>query len=1035
MLELSTLILEFPTLFLELSIINLGFINFYLGIVNFNLGIPNFNGVWVELEKKRKERIITILQGDNRREKGTDPVSDKPLTSSVLNIEKKPNPEKLNETKEDYLPQKEKIFAASNNKCDEIKLNITDSFSLNEENLSLTKKTKEKEMQNLEQVPGSSALSPENKNPMNSEKVEKLTGEMNEKMNKILLLAKNKKQKITSDDLVECGIWDFAGQKDYYATHQTFFTPHAIYLLVADIEDAMTGTEDDGSVNFDTIGDYIDFWFDSIHCFCKDPSAVKLSPHVIMVCTGTDKIPEILPLPGIRCFCNGMVILQYFSTVLKKKKKYEATFIRIFGTQKKSDHSRGIHFISNMVPRKDEIDCLKNHISKIAKEENYFAEELPTRWINLEIALDVLKDLNETVSSWKDIEKLALAYLIEEKELLLFLNYQHKIGNIIFFEDERDFIILQPNWLVKCFRCLVCDDDKKHFGEKVVSEMYKLTHEGELSENQIDELFKKEPDLKFGTYKHHILNIYSAQQPIASEENNKTYEFILKSLCSRIIKLQKKLMHNLSYKIKAKCSTGDYENRTGRISSEQLATQNVRNKGQYLCKEHNKFHSTEDIENTWFKYATNTTTECHEYCPGLDEAWLEIQVDDKRLGRLATQLSKEEIKEIYMLLKEGQPDQSLKMIENSYKHKPYSFDFKIKALYDWKVSTQQATFTKLQESMKKKDIDIHKLCQILRDVQINLDLPADKMHLKPSRSDLKLLVDIIGDKTFEIGIELGLSVVEMHEIQSNQNINLRGQTEHVLDKWRRTQNATYEDLAKTLFRLDLGSGLSYLHYEVGVKEQLKDIIRDHENKIVWEIQTNQILDYMMSHLVISADDRQQIEHFPRQDDKNTELLRIVIERIESTNTIFCDALQRGGYTKLADQLKCDIKDLSQTSIIQPAENEGIPEVTVPEFMVKLQKNYSNVIDNVMYETIEDHLIESDVLTIEDSQMVNACPTQQQKNRVLMDKLLRKSEKVFIEFMKALREDQAELADQIEKTEVSSRDISTIQNCYKQTGKM
>ncbi|CAG2184690.1 unnamed protein product [Mytilus edulis] len=165
----------------------------------------------------------------------------------------------------------------------------------------------------------------------------------------------------------------------------------------------------------------------------------------------------------------------------KKKEEYEAKFIRVLGSQKKADHRRGgIHFISNKVPQKDEIDSLKIHISKLAKEMNYFAEELPTKWINLEIALDVSKDLNKTVYSWEDIMKLALAYMIEEKELLLFLNYQHKIGNIIFFEDERDFIILQPNWLVKCFRCLVCDD-KKHFVAGLVSEMFKLTHEGELS--------------------------------------------------------------------------------------------------------------------------------------------------------------------------------------------------------------------------------------------------------------------------------------------------------------------------------------------------------------------------------------------------------------------------------------------------------------------------------------------------------------------------------------------------------------------------
>ncbi|CAG2207988.1 unnamed protein product [Mytilus edulis] len=34
-----------------------------------------------------------------------------------------------------------------------------------------------------------------------------------------------------------CGLWDFAGQKEFYATHQAFLTSTAIYLLVADIAD------------------------------------------------------------------------------------------------------------------------------------------------------------------------------------------------------------------------------------------------------------------------------------------------------------------------------------------------------------------------------------------------------------------------------------------------------------------------------------------------------------------------------------------------------------------------------------------------------------------------------------------------------------------------------------------------------------------------------------------------------------------------------------------------------------------------------
>jgi GTPase SAR1 family protein len=33
----------------------------------------------------------------------------------------------------------------------------------------------------------------------------------------------------------DCAVWDFAGQKEFYATHQTFLTNSAIYLLTTDL--------------------------------------------------------------------------------------------------------------------------------------------------------------------------------------------------------------------------------------------------------------------------------------------------------------------------------------------------------------------------------------------------------------------------------------------------------------------------------------------------------------------------------------------------------------------------------------------------------------------------------------------------------------------------------------------------------------------------------------------------------------------------------------------------------------------------------
>ncbi|VDI34205.1 Hypothetical predicted protein [Mytilus galloprovincialis] len=444
----------------------------------------------------------------------------------------------------------------------------------------------------------------------------------------------------------------------------------------------------------------------------------------------------------------------------------------------------------------------------------------------------------------------------------------------------------------------------------------------------------------------------------------------------------------------------------------------LRSKEEWTCPDHNRIHKTNSVSR-WFADKSHTEGDrCLEDCPGLDMAWLDSNPDDRHLGRLAAEMTMEEIRKIYMHLKEKKPARSWEIINES-KNKE-SFDIKIKALHDWKKNTLYASFKQIQQSMKEEDIDIHILCQISREVQKDLDQPKEKLFIRPSGSNLQQLSDHIGYQTYQLGIELGLKVVEMQQIERNHVTNLRSQTEEVLNKWRRLPEATYEVLVKALHRLELSSILPYITYEEGLAEQA-------EERIIQDIEISQILDYMMTHLVISSDDRRSIEHHVRQDDQNKALLEVVNKRGESTYNVFVDALLTSGYTDLANELKRDSQEDGSNEVLEPQY-----KVTVPVYRVRLQKNYSNIIKCIDHENIVDQLISRDILTISDRQLINACPAQIQKNRKLMDILLHGSEKGFIEFLKAIREDSVttELADEIESTLVTSRDISIMHGCYK-----
>ncbi|CAG2205049.1 unnamed protein product [Mytilus edulis] len=230
------------------------------------------------LSKNEEKRNVQKLGRSEDHSKDTERRQNKPHQSNRPSIKRDEKKNEQEKTTLEYLNSS----AAPKSNPDKEKLNIDDKEN--------TPKPREKDTLTPKQIHDESSLSPVNHNFKNTDDI---TDAMISEMDTIILDAKNQKELMTSEGLVKCGIWDFAGQRDYYATHQTFFTPHAIYIIVADItEDIKPFKQNE---EFNSIEDYIDFWFDCIHCFCENDSdhGDQLCPPVLMVCTGTDKVYEV----------------------------------------------------------------------------------------------------------------------------------------------------------------------------------------------------------------------------------------------------------------------------------------------------------------------------------------------------------------------------------------------------------------------------------------------------------------------------------------------------------------------------------------------------------------------------------------------------------------------------------------------------------------------------------------------------------------------------------------------------------------------
>jgi hypothetical protein len=78
------------------------------------------------------------------------------------------------------------------------------------------------------------------------------------------------------------------------------------------------------------------------------------------------------------------------------------------------------------------------------------------------------------------------------------------------------------------------------------------------------------------------------------------------------------------------------------------------------------------------------------------------------------------------------------------------------------------------------------------------------------------------------------------------------------------------------------------------------------------------------------------------------------------------------------------------------------------------------------------LISKEILTVDDRQVIEASPAQSDKNRKLLEILLKGAQNGLDEFLVALRLDEGytDLAERIEKTNVEPAEITRLQNCFK-----
>ncbi|XP_076081052.1 uncharacterized protein LOC143051960 [Mytilus galloprovincialis] len=819
------------------------------------------------------------------------------------------------------------------------------------------------------------------------------------------------------DDYANLTVWDFAGDIEYYNTHQTFLNSEAIFLVVANLHDI------DDTVSYGTFN----FWMDTIHCYGSINDKTEavllegahnlLDPPVIAIGTHKDK----------------------FQDEEQCRKRLESYTDKIFKDSKL--HLRSVHLISNTEDAEDAFGKLRNDIFSTAKSSTNWNREYPVKFIQMEKAINSELTIGKQIISFERLKELGDKIplpITDDKELHLFLRYQHEIGNVIFFEDIPSYIILDPQWLANAFTCIVTAQQFQLELPHLQWNNFKQT--GKMDPKLLEEIFKKQTaDMRI--HKEHILEVIEKFDIIIyplllTESGNvqREHSFFYVPCMLQTLKIKDiDVLFNVPNASKSTCLCFVFSFLPPYLIS-NLIVSCLREYPLAVVKGEIGLFKDCCVFNI-------DRTGCAKFVLAKSSHMIQLQVwqwdeVDTQVNQAVLKIVEREINRI---------------INTRYKLKTVSFEKKLKCeTTSFSFDTGFLEFDQVHDGKKyycEEHATTHKYkdywsgekSKVRQRKQVKSSIPDDILDCIPSDEIVDRLAPLIGNIVFQLGIELGLSVEEIESIKEKCDRDLTAQNKEVLFAWRkdRTVKPTIRVLEQAF--VDIGKGARCL------KEVVKDVdpntlqavetfidrIRENASKIIQDIQISQILDHMMTHLVISADDRRRIEQNAGQDDQNKALLDIVVKRKEPVYSVFVDGLRNCGYKELANDLKYNSEEMSPSTTSEPAENKGLSDRTVPLFKIRLQKNYSDIITSVKHDIIVDHLIPCDVLTFEDCQKINACPSQEQKNRQLMDTLLHGNENGFTEFLNALANDSAyaDLANRIAFTEVTSTDRSNIQSCY------
>ena len=219
-------------------------------------------------------------------------------------------------------------------------------------------------------------------------------------------------------------IWDFAGQEEYYATHQCFLSKRSLYLLVWNVTEGDEGVAD------------LKPWLNNI-------STRAPGSYIIVVGTFLDKVCEEDRQSG------------KIDDLLKKVEELTRQYHRLVVTN---------ITVVGLKGRMENVAKLKDYIYNAAaeykiKNQYVMGHKIPSSYHVLDNKLSTIhrlvKDGNhEPIMHAAEFQKMVRDFdldILNDDDLSMAVQFLHEVGALLHYDDHRhnldDLYFVDPNWL------------------------------------------------------------------------------------------------------------------------------------------------------------------------------------------------------------------------------------------------------------------------------------------------------------------------------------------------------------------------------------------------------------------------------------------------------------------------------------------------------------------------------------------------------------------------------------------------------------